>query len=154
MAMKLSSNHFTDGLVATASALGSAHAGEAEMIKNIGTLKLMYERFNAKDIDGVVAMLADDVAWANGMDGGYVHGHDGIREYWTSQWSIVDPHVEPLSFSRLADGSILVEVKQVIRDLEGNPVEAHGLKDKTEGHIFHFADNEVTRFDIRDSGMK
>ena len=39
--------------------------GDVELLKRI------YDRFNARDIDGVLAVLADDVAWANGMDGGH-----------------------------------------------------------------------------------
>ncbi|MBP0618291.1 nuclear transport factor 2 family protein [Jiella mangrovi] len=121
------------------------------MTENVKTLQRMYERFNAKDIDGVLAMLTDDVAWANGMDGGYVHGHDGIRAYWTRQWTLVDPHVEPLSFRQSDDNAIIVEVRQTIRDLTGKPVEVDGLKDKTVGHLFHFVDGKVSRFDIREN---
>ena len=39
---------------------------------DVAVLKRMYDRFNARDIDGVLAALADDVVWANGMDGGQV----------------------------------------------------------------------------------
>ena len=53
--------------------------GDVELLKRI------YDRFNARDIDGVLAVLADDVAWANGMDGGHVHGREAVREYWTRQ---------------------------------------------------------------------
>lgn len=120
------------------------------MTTEIAILSQMYDRFNAKDIDGVVAMLSEDVSWANGMDGGYEHGHAGIREYWMRQWALVNPHVEPLSFVQAVDGSIVVEVKQTIRDGNGNPVEEKGLRDKTVGHIFHFKSGKVTRFDIRD----
>jgi hypothetical protein len=67
--------------------------GDVELLKRI------YERFNARDIDGVLTALADDVAWANGMDGGHVHGREAVREYWTRQWSMVSPHVEPVGFS-------------------------------------------------------
>ena len=35
----------------------------------------------------MLAVLADDVAWANGMDGGHVHGREAVREYWTRQWN-------------------------------------------------------------------
>ena len=52
---------------------------------DLDVLKRMYDRFNARDIDGVLAALADDVAWANGMDGGHVHGREAVREYWTRQ---------------------------------------------------------------------
>jgi ketosteroid isomerase-like protein len=115
-------------------------------------LKRIYDRFNVRDIDGVLAVLADDVAWANGMDGGHVHGHDAVREYWTRQWALIDPHVEPVNFQRAADGAIVVEVRQSIRDLEGKPLQGqtHGLKDKTVGHVFRLRDGKVARFDIRD----
>jgi ketosteroid isomerase-like protein len=122
------------------------------MDNEIEVLKRIYERFNARDIDGVLAVLTDDVAWANGMDGGHVHGCEAVRKYWTRQWSIVSPSVEPLDFAEQADGSIVVEVRQTIRDLDGKPLEGqtHGLKDKTVGHVFRFRDGRVARFDIRD----
>ena len=118
---------------------------------DIDILKRMYDRFNARDIDGVLAALAHDVAWANGMDGGHVHGREAIREYWTGQWAIVSPHVEPLSFDKAADGSVVVTVQQSVRDLEGRPVQeqAHGLREKRVGHVFRFRQGKVTRFDIQ-----
>ena len=121
--------------------------GEVELLRRI------YERFNARDIDGVLAALADDVAWANGMDGGYVHGHEAVRAYWTRQWSMVNPHVEPVGFRRTADGAIIAEVKQSVRDLEGKPLlgQTHGLKDKTVGHVFRLREGKVARFDIQDA---
>lgn len=122
------------------------------MVDDIALLRVMYDRFNARDIDGVLGALTDDVAWANGMDGGHVHGREGVREYWTRQWAIVSPHVEPVSFEATTDGSIVVEVRQTVRDLEGRPLhdQTHGLKDKTVGHIFHLQHGKVARFDIRE----
>ena len=113
----------------------------------------LYDRFNARDIDGVLIALTDDVAWANGMDGGYVHGREAVRAYWTRQWAMVSPHVEPVSFQRTADGAIVAEVLQSVRDLEGRPLQGqtHGLKDKTVGHVFRFRDGKVARFDIQDA---
>jgi ketosteroid isomerase-like protein len=122
------------------------------MDADIEVVRRMYDRFNARDIDGVLAALATDVAWANGMDGGHVHGCEAVREYWMRQWAVVSPHVEPVSFRRSADGAIVAEVRQSVRDLEGKPLEGqtHGLKDKTVGHVFHFHNGVVTRFDIQD----
>lgn len=139
------------GLFAATSITSAARAEDNAVTPNVETLELLYERFNAKDIDGVLARLSDDVEWANGMDGGHVQGHAGIRAYWTRQWSLVDPHVEPVHFDQAADGAVVVEVRQTIRDLEGNPVEEKGLRDKTVGHIFHFAGGKVVRFDIRET---
>jgi hypothetical protein len=122
------------------------------MDHDIEVLKRMYDCFNARDIDGVLGALTDDVAWANGMDGGHVHGREGVREYWTRQWTIVSPHVEPVSFGRAPDGSIVVEVRQSVRDLQGRPLQdqTHGLEDKTVGHVFYLQEGKVTRFDIQD----
>ena len=115
-------------------------------------IRTLYERFNARDLDGVLVALTEDVVWANGMDGGHVHGREGVRAYWTRQWAVVRPHVEPVGFSRGADGSVIVEVRQSVTDLEGKPLEGqtHGLKDKTVGHVFHMRDGQVARFDIRE----
>ena len=126
---------------------------ENYMSNNIEVLKRIYDHFNARDIDGVLAVLADDVAWANGMDGGHVHGHEAVRAYWTRQWTMISPHVKPVRLTEAADGAIVVEVQQSIRDLEGKPLpnQTLGLKDKTVTHVFRFQDGKVTRFDIQDA---
>jgi ketosteroid isomerase-like protein len=117
------------------------------------TIKHLYDRFNARDIDGVLAELAEDVAWANGMDGGHVHGREAVREYWTRQWAIVSPHVEPVAFRTLDDGVVAVEVIQTVFDLDGRPLmgQTHGLKDKTVMHIFRVESGKIARFDIGDA---
>src|SRR5271155_222672 len=66
------------------------------MENDVELIKRLYDDFNARNIDSVLAMLTEDVMWANAMDGGYARGHEGIREYWTHQWSMVSPHVEPV----------------------------------------------------------
>ena len=87
------------------------------------------------------------------MDGGHVHGREAVREYWTRQWTMVSPHVEPMSFHRTADGAIIAKVRQSVRDLEGKPLQGqtHGLKDKVVGHVFRLREGKVARFDIQDA---
>jgi ketosteroid isomerase-like protein len=121
------------------------------MDQDIDVIRSMYSRFNDRDIEGVLTALADDVVWANGMDGGHVQGREAVREYWIRQWAIVSPRVEPVSFARNADGSIVVEVRQSVRDLQGRPLQdqAHGLRDQTVGHVFRVREGKVARFDIR-----
>jgi len=68
------------------------------MLDKLAFLRRVYERFNARDIDGVLACLHPDVQWANGQDGGYVHGHDGVRRYWTRQWTMIEPMSSPWTF--------------------------------------------------------
>lgn len=73
-------------------------------------LKHLYARFNARDLDAALATMHRDVVWANGLEGGHVLGHDGVRKYWTRQWATIDSHAKPLRFSVGADGTIEVEV--------------------------------------------
>ena len=123
------------------------------MDNDMDTLRRMYDRFNARDMEGVLSTLDDEVVWANGMDGGHLHGREAVRAYWTRQWSIVRPHVEPVRLDASADGCITGTVQQTVADLEGRPLhdQTHGLRDKLVGHVFRFRDGRVTRFDIRDA---
>jgi hypothetical protein len=116
------------------------------MADEIEILKRLYDRFNARDIETVLAALDETVVWANGMEGGHVHGRDGVRSYWTRQWAMIDPHVDPVGFSRGPEGEIVVEVHQVVHDLNGSL-----LLDQMVGHIFRLEDGLVRRFDIRDA---
>lgn len=110
-------------------------------------IQQIYAEFNARNIDAVLASLADDVAWANGMEGGHVHGRDSIRAYWTRQWATIDPHVYPLQITKADDGSTVVEVHQVVHDLEGKL-----LLDENVRHVFQIQGGRVTRFDIAKAG--
>jgi len=120
---------------------------------DVEMLKRVYAGFNARDIDAVLAVLSDDVAWANGMDGGHVHGREAVRDYWTRQWAVISPHVEPVAFAETDDGTVAVEVIQSVFDLDGRPLEgqSHGLKDKTVTHVFRIEGDKIVRFDIRDA---
>ncbi len=114
------------------------------MSRDEDLLRRVYDRFNSRDMEGVLAAMHANVLWANGMEGGHVAGHDGVRSYWTRQWRTIDPHVEPLSFAAGADGRLTVEVHQKVRDLDGNL-----LSDKVVGHVFQIEDGLIRRFDIR-----
>ncbi|MBY5440334.1 nuclear transport factor 2 family protein [Rhizobium leguminosarum] len=120
---------------------------------DVETIKRIYASFNARDIDAVLAVLSDDVAWANGMDGGHINGREAVRDYWTRQWAVISPHVEPVAFEETPDGAVAVEVIQSVFDLDGRPLErqSHGLKDKTVTHIFRMQGDKIVRFDIRDA---
>jgi hypothetical protein len=114
------------------------------MSDEIELLKRVYDRFNARDMPTVLAAMHEDVVWANGMEGGHVHGVEGVRKYWTRQWAMMDPHVEPVKFAHGPEGEVVVDVHQVVRDLEGNL-----LADKMVGHIFRIENGRIERFDIR-----
>jgi len=79
-----------------------------------------YAAFNARDVDAVLAVMHPDVDWPNGMEGGRVRGHAGMRDYWTRQWGMIDPRVEPRRFTTDDAGRIVVDVHQVVRNLSGS----------------------------------
>lgn len=109
-------------------------------------LKRLYGLFNARDMEAVLACMHEDVIWANGMEGGHVYGREGVRDYWTRQWAIIDPHVDPVDFAVGPGGELVVEVHAVVCDLKGNQ-----LTDLMVGHVFRIKNGLVKRFDIRDS---
>lgn len=117
------------------------------MVNNDALVRQLYEGFNRRDIPAVLALLAENVDWANGMDGGHVHGREAVRAYWTKQWAAIAPQVDPMHVSQRDDGATAVEVHQVVRDLEGKV-----LLDETVRHVFQIDKGLVTRFDIEKAG--
>jgi len=102
-----------------------------------------YRGFNARHIDAVLALMHPDVVWPNGMEGGYVHGHEGVRAYWTRQWGMIDPHVEPVMIKKGEQGRTVVEVHQVVRDLDGNL-----LLDTIVHHAYTLREGLIERMEI------
>jgi ketosteroid isomerase-like protein len=107
-------------------------------------LERTYAAFNARDVDAVLAVMHPDVDWPNGLEGGRVVGHRAVREYWTRQWGLIDPIVEPRAFRATDDGRVDVEVHQVVRDLAGRV-----LKAQTVHHVYAFADGRIASMEIR-----
>jgi len=92
----------------------------------------------------VLAMMHPDVVWPNGMEGGTVVGHAAVRAYWTRQWGLIDPRVEPRGFAVEADGRVAVAVHQVVRDLTGTV-----LKQVMVQLVYAFAGGLITSMEIR-----
>jgi hypothetical protein len=103
-----------------------------------------YTSFNVRDLEQVLRTMHDDVDWPNGMEGGRVHGHRGVRDYWVRQWSLLDPHVEPLSFETDETGRTVVDVRQVVRDLDGKE-----LVDQMVQHVYSIEDGLIRSMEIR-----
>jgi hypothetical protein len=113
------------------------------MANEVELLKRLYEHFNARNMETLLAAMREDVAWANGMEGGHVYGHEGVRDYWTRQWAMLNPRVDPVSFRTGPGGEVIVDVHQVVHDLDGKL-----LIDQMVVHIFRFEDGLISRFDI------
>jgi ketosteroid isomerase-like protein len=116
------------------------------MMPNRELLTAAYQAFNARDIDATLAMMRPDVDWPNGMEGGRVNGRDNVRQYWTRQWGILDPHVEPVSIEEDEAGRSVVRVHQVVHDRAGNL-----LVDQFVEHVYTIRDGLIERMDIREA---
>ena len=108
-------------------------------------LRGVYDAFNARDIDAVLAAMSDEVDWPNAWEGGRVRGKEAIRAYWTRQWREIDPRVEPVAIRTRADGRFAVEVHQAVRGLEGNL-----LFEGLVVHVYTLRGGRITKMDVED----
>lgn len=106
-------------------------------------LRAAYSDFNARRIDAVLKHMSPNVIWANGMEGGHVHGVEAVREYWQRQFATLSPHVEPIGITRQPDGRYEVQVHQTVHDLEGKL-----LLDTEVRHFYTIEDGFIQRMDI------
>ncbi|HEX6032423.1 MAG TPA: nuclear transport factor 2 family protein [Tepidiformaceae bacterium] len=109
-------------------------------------IRRAYEVFNARDMDGALALMTPEVEWPNGMEGGCVQGHAGVRHYWTRQWGMINPHVEPLDMTLEDDGRVAVAIQQTIRDLSGGL-----LNERSVIHVYRLRDGLVDHMEIREA---
>jgi hypothetical protein len=102
-----------------------------------------YMGFNARNIDAVLSLMDANVKWPKAFEGDYVTGHEAVREYWTRQWSEINPKVEPVLFTERPDGKIEVGVNQLVKNLEGII-----LFDGKVNHVYTFENGLITVMDV------
>jgi ketosteroid isomerase-like protein len=106
----------------------------------------LYASFNARDIEAVLSHLDPDVDWPNAWEGGRLHGHDEVRDYWTRQFAAIDGRVEPQQIAHDGD-KITVTVHQTVRTPAGELVD-----DRMVTHAYTVRDGRITRMDVTDDG--
>ncbi len=106
-------------------------------------IKKAYSAFNSRDIDTALSTFHSDVQWPKAFEGGYVIGHNEIREYWTRQWTEINPNVEPIRITARQNGTIEVEILQIVKDLKGDIIFEGIVK-----HIYTIQDNLLQKMDI------
>lgn len=107
-------------------------------------LKDAYKFFNGREIDGVLRLMHPDVDWPNGWEGGWLKGHEAVREYWTRQWNEIDSRVDPVKFSMDEGGRIVADVHAVIRDQNGTLLAEEFIQ-----HVYTLQDGLIRRMEIR-----
>jgi hypothetical protein len=109
----------------------------------IELLREAYRRFNDRDLEGAIALMSPDVDWPNAMEGGREKGRDEVLAYWTRQMKKIDPHVEPLGFRDLEDGRVAVDVRMVVKDLDGAVT-----SDRNLVHVYTVRGDVIERMDV------
>ena len=113
----------------------------SELSRNL--IRQAYDAFNSRNIDRALQVMHHDVHWPNGWEGGYVNGHEALREYWTRQWKEIDPVVTPVSFRERSDGRVDVEVKQLAKDKQGKT-----LFNGIVHHVYLVKDGLISNMEI------
>jgi hypothetical protein len=106
-------------------------------------IRKAYNGFNERDIDAVFSVMHPDVHWPKAFEGGYVTGYEAVRDYWTKQWSEIDPRVEPVAVTERPDGKVEVEVDQLVKDMEGGV-----LFDGKVKHVYLIENGLIHSMDI------
>lgn len=107
-------------------------------------LRSAYRAFNARDIEAAIELMDPEVDWPNAWEGGRVIGHAAVRDYWNRQFAAISSKVEPERFTEEPDGSISVDVHQVVRDART----AELMSDSHVRHRYRLADGLVVRMDV------
>lgn len=113
-----------------------------DQVENL--IEKAYSAFNSRDIDAALSTFHAEVEWPKAFEGGYVNGHDEIRNYWTRQWTEIDPNVEPTRIEPTSDGKIQVTIHQNVKDLQGNEIFDGIVK-----HIYTIQDGLLRKMEIQ-----
>ncbi|HVE57476.1 MAG TPA: nuclear transport factor 2 family protein [Pyrinomonadaceae bacterium] len=117
------------------------------MSANQEFLQNLYDAFNKREIETIIAKMHPDVKWANGLEGGFVYGQGAVREYWTNQFKMIQPELETLKFETDEKGRNTVTVHQIVKDLQGNV-----LVDTEVRQIFTIEDSLISLYEIGETG--
>jgi hypothetical protein len=109
------------------------------------TISALYDAFNARDIDALLAQFAPDVDWPDAWHGGRVVGRDAVRTYWLGQWEVIDSQVHPRRVRELPDGRVEVLVEQEVRDRDGDLLGRAFVL-----HTYTFTGPLISRMDVGD----
>jgi len=108
------------------------------------TLREAYRAFNERDIAAALALMHPAVDWPNAWKGGRLLGREAVEAYWVRQFEQISSRVEPMGFSRRQDGSIDVDVHQVVREAASGEL----LTDARIVHRWRLEDGLVVRMDV------
>lgn len=110
-------------------------------------LRSAYRAFNARDIEAAIELMDPEVDWPNAWEGERVVGRAAVREYWERQFDAISSKVEPERFTEETDGSITVDVHQVVHDAGTGEL----ISDSHVRHRYMLESGLVVRMDVLES---
>lgn len=111
--------------------------------ERLASVRALYEAFNDRDLEAVVAAMAADVDWPNGWEGGRLHGRDSVRDYWQRQWAQIRPVMQVTRIGERPDGTVEAKVRLVVRDPSGVVLERSDVT-----HVYAFEGELVRRMTV------
>jgi ketosteroid isomerase-like protein len=111
------------------------------------TLRSAYRAFNEREIETAVELMNPDVDWPNAWEGGRVVGRAAVRDYWQRQFAAISSRVEPEAFTEEDDGSITVDVHQMVHDARSGEL----VSDSRVRHRYRLEQGLVVRMDVLES---
>jgi ketosteroid isomerase-like protein len=111
---------------------------EAEQV-----LRSAYRAFNARDLEAAIELMDPEVDWPNAWEGGRVVGRAAVRDYWNRQFAAISSKVEPEDFTEQADGTVTVDVHQVVHDASTGEL----ISDSRVRHRYRLEGGLVARMD-------
>jgi ketosteroid isomerase-like protein len=108
------------------------------------TLRSAYGAFNARDLEAAVELMHPDVDWPNAWEGGRVIGRSAVRDYWRRQFAAISSNVEPEGFHEEPDGSITVDVHQVVHDAGSGEL----ISDSRVRHRYRLERGLIVQMDV------
>ena len=106
-------------------------------------VRALYQAFNDRDLDAVVAAMTPDVDWPNGWEGGRLHGREEVRRYWDRQWATIRPTMSVTKVVDRPDGTVAVHLRLVVRDPVGTV-----LARSDAVHVLELEGDLVKRMDV------
>lgn len=106
-------------------------------------VEALYRGYNERDADAALANIAPGVDWQADDTGRRIVGRDALRAFWQGAWQSGDPRIEPMQIAVAADGTVVVRVDHLVRDLAGKV-----LVNQQAEHVLTFDGLFVTRMDI------
>ncbi len=107
-------------------------------------LRAAYASFNCGDLEAAIELMHPAVDWPNAWEGGRVIGRNAVLDYWRRQFDAISSRVEPERFLEQSGGSVGVDVRQVVRDLQTDQL----LSDSRLRHRFWLQDGLIIRMEV------